>query len=68
MWEIRFTNSEGKTVTATIKNKWDLKRIAKADAKNSIILSRIGNGMPTALHNAIAEHNAKIESAVAEKV
>jgi hypothetical protein len=68
MYKIRFTNSEGKTVTTTIVNKKDLNKIGNTDAKDAIIDCQIGSGMSVSLHNAIAEHNAKVRSAVGEKV
>lgn len=60
-YAIRFTNSEGTVVRTTITNKSELKKITKIDAKCATIDCRISDDMPVALHNAVAEHNSKVE-------
>lgn len=65
MYKIRFTNNEDKVITATIANKKDLAKITNKDAKNAIIDCKIGDNMPVALHNAIADHNSKVRGALA---
>ncbi len=64
MYKIRFTNSEGKLTTVIISNKKELKTITESDAKDAVIDCQIGSGMPTSLHNAIAEHNSKVRVAL----
>ena len=59
MYRIRYINTENKEVITYITNLDDLYKITKE--ANSIIECRIGDNMPTYLHNAIYEHNKKVK-------
>lgn len=61
-YTIRYTDTQGAATTTAISNYSDLIDILKGNAKGSIVETKMHENMPLVLHDAIAKHNAEVES------
>jgi hypothetical protein len=60
-YTIRFTESGASSITA-VSNYSDLMDLVKGSAAKAIIETKMSEGMPLTMHNAIADHNAKVRA------